>query len=289
MPDATPSTGFRSPLSNGPYLKDWKAPNEELSYDKILVHTIPHSFMTLSVYPDYESLSHHASDAIVEQVSRKPDTTLCLASGDTPRLTCRLTAEKAARVKTDFSRCTFIGLDEWVGIPPENEGSCRHFFETEVFAPLSITRDRIHLFDGMSIDLENECRVMDASISQKGGIDLMVVGIGMNGHIGFNEPGISFDLYAHVVDLDEATRTVGQKYFRQKTELSKGITLGLKHLMEARRVILIANGARKAEVIRKALEEETTTTLPASIIRKHPNAHVMLDEGAASGLAASKI
>jgi 6-phosphogluconolactonase/glucosamine-6-phosphate isomerase/deaminase len=112
----------------------------------------------------------------------------------------------------------------------------------------------------------------------------MVVGIGMNGHIGFNEPGISVDHYAHVVDLDEGTRTVGQKYFSQKTTLTKGITMGLSHLLAARKVILIANGRKKADVIKKALEEDITIDLPASIIRKHSNGIVMLDEEAASAL-----
>jgi galactosamine-6-phosphate isomerase len=125
---------------------------------------------------------------------------------------------------------------------------------------------------------------MNITIQEKGGIDLMLVGIGMNGHIGFNEPGIAVNQYAHVVALDADTRTVGQKYFSEQTVLTDGITLGLKHLLEAGKVLLVANGHKKAEVIRKALEEEITTLLPASIIRDHPNSCVMLDEAASSAL-----
>ena len=153
-----------------------------------------------------------------------------------------------------------------------------------VFGPLHIAEDRIHLFNALSTDPTAECEKMDRFIAAKGGIDLMVVGIGRNGHIGFNEPGVPFEKYSHVVDLDEVTRSVGQKYFSQKTELSQGITLGLQYLLESKKAILIANGEKKAEVIRRALEEEISTAMPASAIRKHNNAFVILDKEAASSL-----
>lgn len=240
--------------------------------------------MQLNIYKDYEALSQHVADEIIRLVKSKPDAVLCLASGDTPRLTFNLMTKKAADDKIDFTRCTFIGLDEWVGIPPENEGSCHYFLHHHVFGPLHISSNHIHLFNALSKDLEQECRQMDSIIAAKGGIDLILVGVGMNGHIGFNEPGVSPDHYAHVVQLDEATRTVGQKYFRQHTSLSYGITLGLNHLLEARKAIMIANGTKKADVIRKALEEDIAPSLPASIMRKHANGFVMLDDGAASAL-----
>jgi 6-phosphogluconolactonase/glucosamine-6-phosphate isomerase/deaminase len=123
---------------------------------------------------------------------------------------------------------------------------------------------------------------MDALIRNNGGIDLMIVGIGMNGHIGFNEPGVSFDNYSHVIDLDETTLTVGQKYFKSKATLQKGITLGLKHLQESKKVLLLANGAKKAGVVTKTVEEEVTNTFPASIMQTHANGFVMVDREAAS-------
>lgn len=240
--------------------------------------------MQLNIYKDYEALSQHVADEIIRLVKSKPEAVICLASGDTPRLTFNLMTKKAADDKIDFTRCTFIGLDEWVGIPPENEGSCHYFLHHHVFGPLHISANHIHLFNALSKDLEQECRQMDRIIAAKGGIDLILVGVGMNGHIGFNEPGVSPDHYAHVVELEEATRTVGQKYFRHHTSLSYGISLGLNHLLEARKAIMIANGTKKADVIRRALEEDITPSLPASIMRKHANGLVMLDEGAASAL-----
>ena len=115
----------------------------------------------------------------------------------------------------------------------------------------------------------------------------MIVGVGRNGHIGFNEPGVSFEEYSHVVDLDETTQTVGQKYFREETTLTQGITLGLQHLMEARKAVLIANGSKKAEVMKKAIEEEITTDMPASIMRKHPDGEIILDKEASSLLSST--
>jgi glucosamine-6-phosphate isomerase len=234
--------------------------------------------MQLSVYQDYETLSRHAADEIIRQAHQKPDAVLCLAAGDTPRRTYEILVDRAKQEVIDFSRCTFVGLDEWVGVPPDNEGSCSWFLHRHLFTPLSISKSQIHLFDALSLDLEAECNKMNETVRTRGGIDLMLVGIGMNGHIGFNEPGASVDSYAHVIDLDSTTRTVGQKYFKQQTSLSRGITLGLRHLLEARRVILIASGDRKAKIMKQTLEGPVTPDVPATIIRNHPDSIVMLDE-----------
>ena len=179
-------------------------------------------------------------------------------------------------------------MDEWVNVPPDKEGSCHYFFRHELFDHLDIPESQLHLFDAMSGTLQEECRKMDALIFEKGGIDLMIVGIGMNGHIGFNEPGVSFDSYSHVIDLDDITLTVGQKYFKSQVSLQKGITLGLKHLQEAKKVLLLANGTKKAEVIKKTVTGELTNTFPASIMQKHYHGFVMVDEDAATLLTHHK-
>ena len=149
--------------------------------------------MQIKIYKDYEELSASVADEIIELVKKKPDAVLCLASGSTPLLTCTLTSEKAIKNNIDFSRVTFIGLDEWVGVPPQNDGSCHWFFQNHLLQAIKIPASQIHLFDAMSANLDQACSKMDEIILEKGGIDLMIVGIGMNGHIGFNEPGIPFD------------------------------------------------------------------------------------------------
>jgi galactosamine-6-phosphate isomerase len=238
--------------------------------------------MQVKIYDDYESLSAAAADEIISLVKNKPGAVLCLASGDTPRLTCILAAEQAIKQKIDFSGCTFIGLDEWVGVPPDNEGSCHYFFQQHLLGPLKMEAANIHLFDALSDNLEKQCKAMDDSIAAKGGIDLMIVGIGLNGHIGFNEPGVSFDSYSHAIDLDPITLSVGKKYFSTAVKLGKGITLGLKHLMQTKKVLLIANGVKKAEVIKQTIEGTVNNSFPASIMQTHPQGIVMADQEAAS-------
>jgi glucosamine-6-phosphate isomerase len=240
--------------------------------------------MAVKIFQDYHALSREAAHEILSHVRNKPASVLCLAAGDTPKFCYNLLSEIARNEGVDFSQCTFVALDEWIGIPPENEGSCAHFLHTNLFRPLGVSPHQIHLFDALTNDLQHECERMDEIIRKHNGIDLMMVGIGMNGHIGFNEPGAAEHKYTHVVDLDETTRSVGQKYFRESTSLTRGITLGFRHLLESRRVILMASGKKKAAIIRKALQENITTEVPASIIRKHTHSLTMLDKDAATAL-----
>lgn len=238
--------------------------------------------METKVYSTYYELSENAAKEIIDIVKKKPSAVLCLASGETPKLTCQKLVEKAKLENIDFSKIVFIGLDEWVGIPPDNEGSCHFFFQTQLFKHLNFSEQRIHLFNGMADDLTKECGKMDTVIFDHGGIDLMLVGIGMNGHVGFNEPGASFLNYSHVMDLDSVTTSVGQKYFKETMDLKRGITLGLKHLVESKKVLMLANGERKARIIKAALQGRMGNLVPASIVQTIPHATVMLDKEAAS-------
>lgn len=238
--------------------------------------------MQIIIEKDYEAMSRRTADVIVDTIINNPSATLCLAAGDTPRLAYSLAAKRINSEQIDVTSCKFVSLDEWIGISDNNDGSCGYFLRTVLFDPLRITNQQVHVFDGLANNLLAECGAMDEFIFNNGGIDLIVVGIGRNGHVGFNEPGVSFDHYSHVVELDATTKTVGQKYFRETTALNQGITLGLKHLLESRQAVLIANGTAKAEVIHLSLDEEISTAMPASIIQNHQNALVIVDEEAAS-------
>jgi galactosamine-6-phosphate isomerase len=241
--------------------------------------------MKLKRFKNYQDLSDFTAAEIANSIKNKPSLVLCLASGDTPKLTAELLVKKLKDGKIDHSKFTFLGLDEWVGLPPTNSGSCHYFFKNKLIDPLQLQPSRYFLFDALAADLENECVKMDRLISEKNGIDIMVVGIGMNGHIGFNEPGSSFGNLSHVIDLDEVTKSVGQKYFNEKIELEKGITLGFQHLLNAKKVFLIANGSKKAEVIKKTVEGPVTENFPASIMQQHDNGFVLVDDEAASLLS----
>jgi glucosamine-6-phosphate isomerase len=241
--------------------------------------------MKIQVYQTYEALSQKAAEIMLNTIQSKPNAVICLASGHSPKRACELFAELVNQKKTDVSNVHFVGLDEWVGVSADDPGSCQFFFRKNIIQPLSISESNCHLFDVSSKDLNNECTKMDRTIAGLGGIDLMVVGIGMNGHIGFNEPGVSFDLKSHVIELDALTQEVGQKYFSEKKILKQGITLGLSYMMESRQALLVANGIKKADIVSKALSEPVSNRVPASILQNHSNSLILLDEEAASSLS----
>lgn len=238
--------------------------------------------MKLNIFPSYETLSEYAANAMVAAVQAKPNCLIGIVSGDSPRLAYDLFVEKCKSDGLDTNQLQFAGFDEWVGIPPENDGSCHAFLHRHIFDPLQLPKANYQVFDAMGTDLGTECERMNAFIAARGGLDLLLVGVGMNGHIGFNEPGVDFGNYAHVQLLEQITLEVGQKYFQTATDLKYGITLGLRHLMEASRVLMLANGQKKASIMRQVLDGEVGSAVPASIIRTHPNGVVLLDEGAAS-------
>jgi len=240
--------------------------------------------MNISIFDSYNEMSGATAKFIQDFVRAKPESILSFPAGDTPAGTFRILAEESKKNRNDFKSCIFVGLDEWVGLGREDEGGCKYFMYKNFFEPLAIEEEKIVFFDACAKDLIEECKRVDSFLASNGPIDLMLVGIGMDGHIGLNEPGVSFELYSHITELNPITKNVAQKYFSRERKLEKGITLGMKNLMEARTVILIASGANKAEIVKKAVEGEITNHVPASILQKHPNCYVFLDTAAASRL-----
>lgn len=238
--------------------------------------------MNINIHKSYDEMGRAAADLVIGQVKGKPASLICFPSGDSPAGTLRYLVADAQAGKVDFSECYFVGLDEWVGMGKDDEGSCTNFLFEHFFTPLQIDPERMKFFDAKAADLDAACKLVDDFITLHGPLDLMIVGVGMNGHIGLNEPGTDFNLYAHHAPLAAGTIEVGQKYFKQHTVLTEGITLGLKHLQEAKIPVLLAAGAKKAPVIKQALTGEVSEMLPASIFQSLPDAIVFLDDGAAS-------
>jgi galactosamine-6-phosphate isomerase len=242
--------------------------------------------MKLFISDDYAKMSKEAADAVIKimQSGRRP--VICAASGHSPEGLYREIIERVRKKEFNVDNWLFLGLDEWVGMNGIDPGSCRHHLDLELLKPLQIPDDRICFFDGRADDLDAECERIEKFIREQGGIDVAVLGLGMNGHIGMNEPGVSLDLRSHVIDLHPITKTVGQKYFKEQKELAKGITLGMATLMEADNLIVVISGTHKAEIAHEMIEGEVSENVPATLLRTHPALKVYLDSAAASKIIA---
>ncbi len=238
--------------------------------------------MQVKIYDDYEKLSEATADEFIDTIKQKPTALLCFATGNTPIGTYKALAKKIKEQELDVSKCFCIGLDEWLDVPPEVKGSCYYDLHHHVFEPLGIHSSQIHLFNALSTDIADECNKMNELIESKGGVDCMIVGIGKNGHIGFNEPGVSVKLQAHEQVLHIETLASGQNYFSGPVKIEKGITLGLAQVMNAKKLLLLASGMNKAEIIKAAIKGEITEMIPASCVQLHQNVFVMIDKEAAS-------
>ncbi|SFL33944.1 glucosamine-6-phosphate deaminase [Gracilibacillus orientalis] len=235
----------------------------------------------LNVMKDYDEMSQLAANVLVEQIAKKPNSVLCIAGGDTPRGMLNYLSHLTEQIKIDLSRCHFFLLDEWVGLDRVDKGSCQSFLYENLFEPLSITEDQIHGFDATSEDLTGECNRINEELEAIGGLDLAILGVGVNGHIGFNEPGVDFSSNAHVIHLDEVTQKVGEKYFTEKQKTPHmGITLGINQIMKSQKVMVIANGRRKRGAVESLLYKEVSSQCPASILRKHTDFQLVVDEDA---------
>lgn len=238
--------------------------------------------MNIKVDSNYDEMSRAAATFTAEYIRNNPAALLCFPSGDSPTAILKFLVDDARKGDLDFKDCTFIGLDEWVGLDESNEGSCRHYMDQHLFSPLNIHPDKIRFFNGAAEDLEGECDRIDSFIRERGPIDLMMVGLGLNGHVGLNEPGVDFGLYSHITNLDQKTKHIAKKYFKEEVLLTRGITLGPRHLLESKVAILIAAGSKKAEILAQVLQKEVSNSIPASIIQKHADAYVFIDQKAAS-------
>lgn len=236
---------------------------------------------SIIVKKNYEDLSSYLGDQIVNKMKESRKNLICLASGDTPLGAFKYVTDKFTNNDLAKENFVFVGLDEWVSMDKNDKGSCQEYMEEYLFSKLKISKEQIIQFDAKSEDLENECHKMDKYIFENNGLDLVVLGIGMNGHLGLNEPNENYNQYSHVVDLSENTKEVAQKYFTNETKLEKGITIGIKHFLEAKEVILVASGRRKSEIIKKIYDSDITESIPATILKKHSNVTLLLDEESA--------
>jgi glucosamine-6-phosphate isomerase len=237
--------------------------------------------MKIFIDDTYEAMSKRVANNVVNIMRTASKPLFCAASGDSPRGLYKELVQQNNASAIDISNWYFLGLDEWIGLDENDEGSCRYILNKDLFHPLHIKDEMLCCFNGKTTDTTKECDRIETFIQQHNGIDVAIVGIGMNGHIGLNEPGTLPLLRSHVSDIAESTKTVGQKYFSKEQALTKGITLGLATLMEAKHLFLIVSGEKKAAILKEALQHEPTENIPATLIRDHPNFYVYADKAAA--------
>lgn len=239
--------------------------------------------MRIVVAKDYEEMSSRAAKIVAGQIFVKPNSVIGLATGSTPLHMYKELVRIHRSDGLDFSEITTFNLDEYIGIPADNTNSYHFYMHDNLFKHINIKKENIFIPDGMTSDIERECREFELHIREKGGIDLQVLGIGNNGHIGFNEPDIKFEATTHEVKLDEETILANARFFDNIDKVPKyAISMGIKTIMHARKVLLLANGYSKAEALGKALYGGITPEIPASILQLHQDVTVVVDEECAS-------
>ena len=232
---------------------------------------------------NYDEMSRKAAAIIAAQVIHKPDCVLGRATGGTPVGTYKNLVEWYKSGDLDFSEVSTVNLDEYRGLPREHRESYWSFMHRNLFDHVNIPQDRINLPDGTNMDADAECKRYDAVIASMGGVDLQLLGIGHDGHIGFNEPSDAFDMGTHCVDLTEETIEANKRFFASRDEVPRqAYTMGTHTIMSARKVLMIVSGKDKAEIIKKAFFGPVTPHVPASILQMHPNFVLVADEDALS-------
>lgn len=232
---------------------------------------------------DYDALSRRAANLISAEVIRKPDCVLGLATGSTPVGTYRQLSAWNQKGDFSFKDVRTVNLDEYLGLPPTHDQSYRYFMQENLFDKIDIPFEHTHVPDGMAADPEQECRRYDELVRSLGYADLQLLGLGRNGHIGFNEPGDCFRKETHVVELTQNTIEANARFFENEAAVpKKAITMGIGCIMAARRVLLVASGANKAEAVYRTVCGPITPQCPASILQLHNDVFIVGDEEALS-------
>jgi len=242
--------------------------------------------MQVFIEKDYSSMSKRAAKIFADEIRKKPNLVLGLATGSTPIGTYKELIRMHEEEGLDFSKVVSFNLDEYYGLTPDNPQSYNYFMFEHLFNKVNIERQNIHIPDGRISDIENYCKEYDKKIESYGGIDIQLLGIGVNGHIGFNEPSDKLKLGTHLTDLTEDTIQANSRFFDSPDQVpTKAITMGIGAIMKAKKIVLLASGKSKANIMAKLIDSDyVTTEIPASLLKLHPDVIVIMDEEAAAQL-----
>lgn len=232
---------------------------------------------------DYYDMSRKAANIISAQVIMKPNCVLGLATGSTPIGTYAQLVEWYKKGDLDFSEVTTVNLDEYKGLTRDNDQSYYYFMNDNLFSKVNINLERTFLPDGMEPDSDKACADYNKIIADVGGVDLQLLGLGHNGHIGFNEPGMAFEAETHCVNLTESTMKANQRFFASMDDVPRqAYTMGIKTIMQAKKILVVVSGEDKASIVKEAFFGPITPSVQASVLQLHNDVTVVADEAALS-------
>lgn len=244
--------------------------------------------MEVIVTDDYQAMSRVAAQEIITEIQRKPDIVLGLATGATPVGFYRELVRRYHLGDVEFSRVHTFNLDEYYPIDPNDPQSYHHFMREHLFSRVNLRPENTHIPNGLAEDAVEECRRYEEEIARCGGIDVQVLGIGRNGHIGFNEPGTELGSITQLVRLAEETIEANSKFFPRKEDVPRhAISMGIKTIMQARKILLLVTGDAKAKILAAAVQGPVTSVVPASVLQLHASLTVVADREAARYLKGS--
>ncbi|AIV03444.1 glucosamine-6-phosphate deaminase [Candidatus Malacoplasma girerdii] len=233
---------------------------------------------------DYQEMSIAGAKIIKEEILKKPNLTICFATGSTPIGMYQALTKMYQHKELDFSKVTSFNLDEYVGLGQSNPCSYHYFMYKNLFNHININKNNVHLPNGIG-DIAKNASDYEKLIASKGGIDFMILGLGTNGHIAFNEPGSKIDESTREIKLTQSTIDANKIYFDNENDIPKtAISMGVGSIMKAKKIILLANGIKKADAIHNMIEGPVTSNCPASFLQKHHDVTVIIDTEAASKL-----
>src|SRR5690606_12240290 len=230
---------------------------------------------------DYDGMSEEAASILVERINRLDNPVLGLATGSTPEGLYKRLIEEYKQGNVSFKNVKSFNLDEYVGLEKNDPNSYYYFMKEKLFDHVDISLENVRDPNGVASDLQQECKDHEAAIQASGGIDVQLLGIGANGHIGFNEPGTPFSSKTQVVDLDESTIEANSRFFDSIEDVpTQAVSMGIETIMNSKEILLLVSGAGKAEALDRLINGDVTEDLPASVLKNHPNVTVIADDAA---------
>lgn len=234
---------------------------------------------------DYKEMSRKAANIISAQIILKPDCVLGLATGSTPIGIYEQLIDWYKKGDLDFTNVTSVNLDEYKGLPGDNDQSYRYFMNTNFFDHINIDKSKTFVPNGLEEDSQKACADYNDVINSVGGIDLQLLGLGHNGHIGFNEPGEAFEKETHCIDLAESTIEANKRFFEKEEDVPRqAYTMGIKSIMQAKKILVIVSGEGKADIVARAFTGPVTPEVPASVLQLHNDVTLVGDKAALSKL-----